>query len=151
MHWIWRAGMFSKSLILFYLVRYKSDILVLLNLFSVQNTHMHLFWGEGGWGNYCTLLILLVIVKGSCSKEPQSDLQIGCWGLLKGIKTVINAKQPSWSQNISLGQLHTCIRSRTSKVLVLFSWICSLLDSIVVKILYFFRNWTSQSPRWLLS
>lgn len=142
--------MFPKSLILFYLVRHKSDILVLLNLFSVQDIHTHIFWGEGGWGNWNTLLILLVIVKGSCSKEIQSDLQIGCWGLLKGIKTFINAMQPSWSQNFSLGQLHTCIRSRTSEVPVLFSWICTLFDSIVVKILYFFGNWTSQSPRRLL-
>jgi len=52
--------MFSKSLILFYLVRHKSDILVLLNLFSVQDIHTHIFLGEGVEGiivlcSYCSL------------------------------------------------------------------------------------------------
>ena len=40
--------MFSKSLILFYLVRHKSGILVLLNPFSVQDTHTHIFLTGGG-------------------------------------------------------------------------------------------------------
>ena len=40
--------MFSKSLILFYLVRHKTDILVLLNLFSVQISHTHTYFLRGG-------------------------------------------------------------------------------------------------------